>query len=215
MQKISLHGRPLIPAPPVSMIPDIVDFFNSISHKPIQFDSFLFVWMKIFHPSCQSLAFSAPSAYYYNKNPFRFLCRFAHRVQKGAHCHDHHGAKSRTAQSGHCGPPGVVGHRAHPFQRRSLRPHHGSGLLQKGRKHPALRGLRRRSRPLGAGCGSGLAGQNAGLPRLRRGLFADSRRTGAGRLGSGALRHPHAHFEPVGGFTARPARPRAGPLHGF
>ena len=86
------------------MIPDIVDFFNSISHKPIQFDSFLFVWMKIFHPSCQSLAFSAPSAYYYNKNPSRFLCRFAHRVQKGAHCHDHHGAKSRTAQSGHCGP---------------------------------------------------------------------------------------------------------------
>ena len=28
--------------PPVSMIPDIVDFFNSISHKPIRFDSFLF-----------------------------------------------------------------------------------------------------------------------------------------------------------------------------
>ena len=64
---------------------------------PIQFDSFLFGWMKIFHPSCQSLAFSAPSAYYYNKNPSRFLCRFAHRVQKGTHCHDHHGAKSRTA----------------------------------------------------------------------------------------------------------------------
>ena len=42
MQKISLHGHPLIPAPPVSMIPDIVDFFNSISHKPIRFDSFLF-----------------------------------------------------------------------------------------------------------------------------------------------------------------------------
>ena len=128
---------------------------------------------------------------------------------------DHHGAKSRTAQSGHCGPPGVVGHRAHQFQRRSLCLHRGIGLLQKGRKHPALRGLRRRSRSLGAGCGSGPAGQNAGLPRLRRGLFADSRCAGAGRLGSGALRHPHAHFEPVGGFTARPARPRAGPLHGF
>ena len=39
---------------------------------PIRFDSFLFGWMKIFHPSCQSLAFSAPSAYYYNKNPSRF-----------------------------------------------------------------------------------------------------------------------------------------------
>lgn len=26
---------------------------------------------------------------------------------------------------------------------------------------------------------------------------------------------PHAHSEPVGDFTARPARPRAGPLHGF
>ena len=58
-------------------------------------------------------------------------------------------------------------------------------------------------------------GKNAGLPRLRRGLFADSRRAGAGRLGSGCLRHPHAHSEPVGDFTARPARPRAGPLHGF
>ena len=125
-------------------------FFFSVSRRgaggftgtggklPIRFDSFLFGWMKIFHPSCQSLAFSALSAYYYNKNPSRFLCRFAHRVQKGAHCHDHHGAKSRTAQSRHCGPPGVVGHPAHPLQRRSLRPHHGSGLLQKGRKHPAL-----------------------------------------------------------------------------
>ena len=42
MQKIRSRGRPLIPAPPVSMIPDIVDFFNSISYKPIRFDSFLF-----------------------------------------------------------------------------------------------------------------------------------------------------------------------------
>ena len=42
MQKISSRERPLIPAPPVSMIPDIVDFFNSISHKPIRFDLFLF-----------------------------------------------------------------------------------------------------------------------------------------------------------------------------
>ncbi len=51
--------------------------------------------------------------------------------------------------------------------------------------------------------------------RLRRGLFADSRCAGAGRLGSGYLRHPHAHFEPVCSFATGQARPRAGPLHGF
>ena len=37
-------------------------------------------------------------------------------------------------------------------------------------------------------------GKTPAYPRLRRGLFADSRRTGAGRLGSGCLRHPHAPF---------------------
>ena len=47
-----------------SIIPDNVKFFNSISHKPIRFGPFLFGRMKIFHPSAQSLAFSAPSVYY-------------------------------------------------------------------------------------------------------------------------------------------------------
>lgn len=58
-------------------------------------------------------------------------------------------------------------------------------------------------------------GKTLAYPRLRRGLFADSRCAGAGRLGSGYLRHPHAHFGPVCSFATGQARPRTGPLHGF